>query len=291
MAEVVLVAEDDPQIFELISVILETKGFEIQWAKDGEEAFRKALRVRPGLVLLDIMMPKLNGYEVLHLLKEDLGTKDIPVIFLSAKCQTDDKVVGLRMGGQDFISKPFDIYELLARVEAALRIKNFPGPLRRGERRLSETSISDPLTGVYTRDFFLERLQEEIARGRKHHYPLGCVLLTVAHFEEVRAKFGSLTSDQVLQRLALLLKNANRMVDIIGRLHANTFIMALTQTDAGGALAFGNRMKELVKRSRLVAIEPKYQLRIRIASMAFGPGDTLSPEQLLGQLESLLSGE
>jgi diguanylate cyclase (GGDEF)-like protein len=289
MAEIILVAEDDPQISELLKIILETKGYEMHWAQDGEEAVQKAKKLKPDLIVLDVMMPKLNGYEVLHVLKENLGTKDIPVIFLSAKCATDDKVVGLRMGGQDYIQKPFDIYELLARVEAALRIKANHGPFRKTDRRISDLLLADPLTGLFSYPFFQERLEEEMARARQNHYPLACLLIETDHFDTVKSKFGNLMGDQVLQKMAWIIKNSNRVVDLIGRYHNDKFIVLLTQTDAGGAFAVGERLRNLVRRSRLVSHDPNYKISIVFGISSYSPEKDISGEELLSQAEQALT--
>ena len=134
MTENILIAEDDANIAELVKIILEVKGYSITWAKDGQEAMDLAQEIVPDLILLDVMMPRLNGYEVLKLLKENDSLNHIPVIFLTVKGETDSKVVGLRMGGHDYITKPFDLDELIARVEAALRIKGEHDGRRRSFR-------------------------------------------------------------------------------------------------------------------------------------------------------------
>ncbi|MBN1595906.1 diguanylate cyclase [candidate division FCPU426 bacterium] len=281
MAETILVAEDDPSILELIQVILETKGYNIFWSKDGEETLRMAKETKPDLILMDVMMPRLNGYEVAHLLKENLELKDISIIFLTAKDEPDNKVVGLRLGGNDYITKPFDIYELIARIEAALRIRSIPGPLHRDDRRLAELSLADPLTGVYNQNYFLERFVEEIERARKYCYPIACVIIDLDRFQNINEKFGRIQGDQVLQRMAILLKKSNRVVDMIGRYGPDQFVIQLTQTDLGGAKVVAERFQNQVSRSRLVQLDANYQVTISIGISAF-------PGLRIGNREELL---
>ncbi|MCD4812590.1 diguanylate cyclase [bacterium] len=288
MAETILLADDDPKTIELLRVLLETKGYDLIWTRDGEETLQKARDEKPDLILMDVMMPKLNGYEVAHLLKENLETKDMAIIFVSAKSEQSHKITGLKMGGHDYITKPFDIYELMARVEAALRIKNSTGPLHRGDRRFADSAVADPLTGLYNKKYYLERFEEELARARKYSYPVACVLITVDRFEEIGENFGRLQSDQVLQRIALLLKKSNRVVDMIGCYNEKTFIVQLTQTDAGGARVVAQRFAEQIKRVRLVSNDPNYKISLSLGVAALSGGASSGGEEIIQQTQAAM---
>jgi diguanylate cyclase (GGDEF)-like protein len=237
---------------------------------------------------MDVMMPRLNGYEVAHLLKENLELKEISIIFLTAKDETDKKVAGLRMGGHDYITKPFDIYELMARIEAALRIRSIPGPLHRDDRRLAELSLADPLTGVYSQNYLLERLAEEIERARKYCYPIACVVIDIDHFKTINEKYGRVQGDQALQRLAILLKKANRVVDLVGRLGADQFLVLLTQTDLGGAKVVAERLHTQIGRARLVAINPNQPLSVSVGISAFPGSRVGTKDEMLKQAREAL---
>ncbi|MFL6240162.1 MAG: response regulator transcription factor [Actinomycetes bacterium] len=114
-----LVADDDPNILELLSASLRFAGFDVATAKDGAEALRVAKRYQPDLVILDVMMPGLDGFDVVRRMRSD-GQR-IPVLFLTAKDGTDDKVTGLTLGGDDYVTKPFSLEEVIARIRAVLR--------------------------------------------------------------------------------------------------------------------------------------------------------------------------
>jgi diguanylate cyclase (GGDEF)-like protein len=288
MAESILIAEDDQGTLELVKVILETKGYELTWARDGEEALQMAKEQKPDLILMDVMMPKLNGYEVAHLLKENLDMKDISIIFLTAKNEPDKKIAGLRMGGDDYITKPFDIYELIARIEAALRMRSIPGPLHRDDRRMAELSLADPLTGVYNQNYFMERFAEEIDRARKYCYPVACVLIDIDNFKKINDTFGRVQGDQVLQRVSMILKQKNRVVDMLGRYGVDQFIVQLTQTDLGGAKVVAQRFSEQINRARLVTVDPNYQVTLSIGVAAFSSMRIGSKEDLVRQVKQAL---
>jgi diguanylate cyclase (GGDEF)-like protein len=288
MAESILIAEDDQGTLELVKVILETKGYELTWARDGEEALQMAKEQKPDLILMDVMMPKLNGYEVAHLLKENLDMKNISIIFLTAKNEPDKKIAGLRMGGDDYITKPFDIYELIARIEAALRMRSIPGPLHRDDRRMAELSLADPLTGVYNQNYFMERFAEEIDRARKYCYPVACVLIDIDNFKKINDTFGRVQGDQVLQRVSMILKQKNRVVDMLGRYGVDQFIVQLTQTDLGGAKVVAQRFSEQINRARLVTVDPNYQVTLSIGVAAFSSMRIGSKEDLVRQVKQAL---
>lgn len=124
VVETILVVDDDKINRTLLSIILRNEGYQVVEAEDGEDAVKMSLETEPDLVLLDVMMPKMDGYEACKLLKGDPRTQDIPVIFLSAKTETSDKVMGLDSGGADYVTKPFDKSEVLARVRSQLRIRS-----------------------------------------------------------------------------------------------------------------------------------------------------------------------
>ncbi len=120
MSKKIVLAEDEPQIARLIEFKLKKEGYEVTWKENGEEALRAIKADKPDLILLDIMMPVMDGYEVLRRVKEDESLKDIPVIMLTARAQEKDVVKGIGSGAEDYITKPFHPAELLARVKRIL---------------------------------------------------------------------------------------------------------------------------------------------------------------------------
>lgn len=124
MAKKIVLAEDEPQIARLIEFKLEKEGYQVTWKENGEEALKAIKADKPDLILLDVMMPVMDGYEVLRRLKEDESLKSIPVVMLTARAQERDVVKGIDLGAEDYITKPFHPAELLSRVK---RIVGKPG--------------------------------------------------------------------------------------------------------------------------------------------------------------------
>jgi len=120
MVKKIVLAEDEPQIARLIEFKLKKEGYEVTWKENGEEALKAIKADKPDLILLDVMMPVMDGYEVLRRLKEDENLKSIPVVMLTARAQEKDVVKGIDLGAEDYITKPFHPAELLARVKRIL---------------------------------------------------------------------------------------------------------------------------------------------------------------------------
>jgi len=139
-APVILVADDEPVNLALIKRRLEWEEYRVETAEDGGQAVEAARRVLPDLIILDVMMPVLDGLQACRLLKEDPATRDIPVIFLSALDDTDTKVSGLALGANDYVSKPFRVEELLARVRVAIRMKRERDRLRQRAEELRRSA-------------------------------------------------------------------------------------------------------------------------------------------------------
>lgn len=156
----ILVVDDSRTQLEWLVQVLAHEGYEVRTAAAGKDAIQQVRADPPDLVLLDMILPDMDGLEVLRILKARPEEEFIPVILLSVKADLDSRVTGLRIGADDFLAKPFAEAEILARAAAMLRIKSLQDQLRVTQRLLQEQSITDGLTGLRNRRFFEERLQE-----------------------------------------------------------------------------------------------------------------------------------
>lgn len=237
----ILIVDDIPEDIKMMQKILATK-YQVIPAYNGQEGIDKAIAEQPDIILLDIMMEGLDdGYDVCNALKECEATRDIPIIFVSARTEVSDKVRGFNLGADDYITKPFDsLEELAARVDAAVRIKNRQDELR-------AMSITDALTGLPNRRYLMDRLEEEVARAKRYEYSLSCLMLDLDYFKLVNDHFGHQTGDTVLRELADLLKENVRMVDIVARYGGEEFIAILPETDLKGARVLAERIRRSVE--------------------------------------------
>jgi len=249
-APVILVADDEPVNLALIKRRLEWEDYLIHTAENGGQAVEVAKRVRPDLVILDVMMPVLDGLQACRLLKEDPATRDIPVIFLSALDDTDTKVNGLSLGADDYISKPFRVEELLARVAVAIRLKRERDILRESAEELrrraeaaSEMSMTDALTGLLNRYGLQRALQRELAESRRYARPLSCLLLDIDFFKAVNDTYGHGAGDAALVQTARALTDAVRGSDVVCRYGGEEFLVLAPETNLEGAIALAEKIR------------------------------------------------
>jgi diguanylate cyclase (GGDEF)-like protein len=190
VAEHVLVVDDDPDVARFVEVNLRSAGYNVTVASNGEEAMERALELRPDLVLLDVMMPKMDGFEVAQRLRRDSRTSSSSIIMLTAKALSSDKVLGLSSGADDYIIKPFDPVELLARVKGTLR-------------RAREMRALSPLTGLPGNI----RVQEEIRRRVAEDEPFSLLYADLDFFKPYNDHYGFVRGDRAIQGLARLIND------------------------------------------------------------------------------------
>jgi diguanylate cyclase (GGDEF)-like protein len=191
MPESILVVDDDPDIARFVEVNLRSAGYDVSVASDGEEALDKAGMLRPDLVLLDVMMPRIDGFEVAHRLRRNPQTANTSIIMLTAKALATDKVLGLTAGADDYIIKPFDPIELLARVKGTLR-------------RAKEMRNLSPLTGLPGNI----RIQEEIERMVREDLPFAVLYADLDNFKAYNDQKGFVRGDRLIQATARVTQDA-----------------------------------------------------------------------------------
>jgi diguanylate cyclase (GGDEF)-like protein len=231
----ILSIDDSELMHRLVRARLQLEQIEIYCASSGEEGLRMAMELKPDVILLDIEMDGIDGFEVLHHLKEDARTRDIAVIFISASEETMDRVRCLDLGAVDYIVKPFDTSELKARVRSALRVQQ-------QLRMLAQRAQLDGLTALWNRAFFDQRLATEVAAARKAGQPLALVLCDIDHFKSVNDRFGHPFGDEVLAFFATIL-SGRRATDIACRYGGEEFAVILPGNSAAEGAAVAEKMR------------------------------------------------
>ena len=222
MPETILVVDDDPDIARFVEVNLRSAGYEVSVAGDGEEALERATEIRPDLVLLDVMMPRLDGFEVAQRLRKNPQTANTSIIMLTAKALSSDKVTGLQSGADDYIIKPFDPIELLARVKGTLR-------------RAKEMRNLSPLTGLPGNI----RIQEEIERQVREHRPFAVLYVDLDNFKTYNDKYGFVRGDRLIQGTARMIQDAvmaNDTEGFVGHVGGDDFV-AVVEPDVADDVA------------------------------------------------------
>jgi two-component system, cell cycle response regulator len=282
----ILVVDDSRTQLDWLVQVLEREGYAVVTAGGGKEAIRKVMTDPPDLVLLDMILPDMDGLEVLRIVKKLPDDQFIPVIVLSVKSDLDTKVTGLRIGADDFLAKPFAEAEILARCAAMLRIKNLQGKLRDAQRRLEEQSITDALTGLKNRRFFDERLHEEFRRAQRYGDYLSLIMIDLDHFKAVNDKYGHPAGDTVLRDAAGLIRTSIRDPDICSRYGGEEFAVILPKTHMSGALTVAERVwRELgAKEYPMPAAQGGAPATVRVTAsigVAFYPSKDISSGEFL----------
>ncbi len=248
--QTILVADDEPINRSLIQRRLEREGYRVLTAQNGQEAVERARCALPDLVILDVMMPIMDGLEACELIKEDETTRDIPIIFLSARDETDIKVRGLTLGANDYISKPFKAEELLARVDVAMRLKRERDRLRlSADEALAraevaqERAMTDALTGLLNRYGLQRILTHEQAEALRYHRALSCLMIDLDNFKSINDTHGHSAGDVALKEVASILTEAVRRSDMVCRYGGEEFVVLLPETNLEGAVALGEKIR------------------------------------------------
>ena len=282
---VVLIADDEPVNLALISSRLESEGHRVLTATNGREAVERARQASPDTIILDVMMPVMDGLEACRELKTDPATRDIPIIFLSARDDTETKVSGLSVGANDYVSKPFRAEELVARVGVAIRLKRERDHLRvsaeearRRAEAASEMSMTDALTRLLNRHGLRGALQREHAAARRYRRPLACLMIDIDNFKEVNDTHGHAAGDAALVQVARVLAETVRGSDVVCRYGGEEFLVLAPETNLAGAIALGEKIRRAAA-ARLygggdLSGAPPFPLTLSLGAAALADGES-----------------
>jgi diguanylate cyclase (GGDEF)-like protein len=258
-ADSILVVDDQEDNVELLRARLMARGYAVRSATDGQQALDLVRESPPDLILLDVMMPKMSGIEVVRRIKSDETLPFIAVIMQTALDSTESRVEGLDAGADDYITKPINFAELEARVRSMLRIKRLQEDLESRERELEEmndrlrrVSQTDGLTGLDNRRYLEERLHEMFEHSLRLHEPLSVVMCDIDHFKSVNDTYGHLAGDAILRQFADLIKDQAREIDRVGRYGGEEFLIILPGTVLDAAVTFAERVREEVENHEFV---------------------------------------
>lgn len=302
----ILVVDDTHMSLKLLTAILSAEGYQVRPADSGELALASAAAMPPALILLDILMPDMDGFEVLRRLKAREETRDIPVIFLSAVTEVAQRVEGLKLGAADFISKPFQREELLARVRTHLELFQLRARLeyqatelrllndqleieiterKRYEEKLEYFAIHDTLTGLLNRRSLEDMLKRTIARA-KRGVMSSLLYIDLDNFKNVNDTIGHGAGDEVLISLTGLLTAELRTEDVVFRLGGDEFAVILEGIDRRGALPAAERLRAAIEAHPFKLEGRVFPLSLSIGLI--GIEGTLTMSELMSQADAAM---
>jgi len=236
----VLVIDDSEDVHRLLRVRLRQEGIELVCRRDGTSGLEAARQLMPSVVLLDLNMPEMNGFEVLRTLKDDPATMNVPVIVVSGLNKPQDKVMAFDLGAMDYICKPFDLTELRTRVRSAIRLSELL-------HMLAQRAHIDGLTGLFNRAHFDSRWPDELAGCVRHHRPISLAMFDCDHFKSINDTYGHPAGDTVLRGVAQVIRRECRQEDIPCRFGGEEFCLVMPDTTPSDAHAVCERVRTTVQ--------------------------------------------
>jgi len=232
----VLVVDDDPATLKLLATVLETSGYAVRTADDGRQAMEMIRERIPDFLVTDWEMPNVNGIELAEWVRQQPFPKYVYTILVTGRTETKHMVQAISAGADDFFSKPVRPGELLARVQAGVRILEL-------ERQLRFLARRDQLTGLLNRRTFFESLEEHWNRSLRKGHAMACVMIDIDRFKAVNDRYGHLTGDQALARVAEVLRQCRRESDLVGRYGGEEFCVLLLDCDQRAASDWAERCR------------------------------------------------
>ena len=283
MADSVLIIDDSEAVREKIIKTLESRDLFSRFyqAEDGLEGFKKLLASPVDIILCDLEMPRMDGFKFLGMLKGRPEVSDTPVIILTGNDDRELKIKGLEQGACDFITKPFDPEELVARMRVHLKIKHLQDDLKRSNELLLELSNTDHLTGLINRRFLKEALHKEVQRARRKDGQVALLLLDIDHFKRVNDTHGHLQGDVVLQKVALHIQKELRSYDTAARYGGEEFVAVLPDTSLKEAFNVADRIRLSVQGMRFAGSLSNEQVTVSL-------GVALFPSPCFDDIDGLL---
>jgi diguanylate cyclase (GGDEF)-like protein len=298
----VLLVDDNPFNLRALTDMMEENGYEAVIALSGRKAIERIRIQKPDIILTDVTLPEMDGYQFCRLIKSNPETEDIPVIFLTVHSDSEDVVKGFEAGGVDYVTKPFNLIELKMRIQTHLDLKKFNDLQRQNYDELQKThnklmkaheiiraqneelrgiayelalmSKTDALTGLYNRRFIIEKLEEEMARYQRNRKVFALIMADIDDFKQLNDTYGHDCGDAILKLVSATLSGNIRSIDSLARWGGEEFLILLPETPECGARILAERTREAIVNRCFVYNEIRIALSLTFGIAAYeGEGD------------------
>jgi diguanylate cyclase (GGDEF)-like protein len=243
----IAVVDDDAAIRRLIRLFLDRAGYASVEFATGNEARERLNDVPWDLAILDRRLPDMDGVLLCHEIKSNPAFKSRYVIMLTGEDDAEDKVEGLDLGADDYITKPFQSAELLARIRAAKRIVDLQKELLESNKRLEMLSITDGLTKLYNHRYFQDELARAFEESQRYQRPLSLAIVDLDFFKKVNDSYGHAVGDEVLKAVSRIFQDSIRATDLAARYGGEEFAVMMPETDLGDARTFAEKIRSIVE--------------------------------------------
>lgn len=288
----ILIAEDNPVDRKLLEKMLIKAGYEVVSAENGREALMILKKDFFPLVITDWIMPEMNGLELCRAIRSHHFPGYIFVVFVTVKDAEDDIIAGQEAGADDYLTKPFNRAELIARLKAGIRILELERSLKKVNETIKILSITDPLTGAYNRAYLRERLPQEIARAKRYRHPLSLIMCDIDLFKKINDSYGHQAGDNILTGFVDSLRGSIRNgIDWVARYGGEEFLIVLPETNIQGACQAAERLRTLVSESVFAIKGNKITITASFGVSSFDPfgqNEKISFESLISRADKYL---
>lgn len=281
MDKKILVVDDNSNNVRLLKDILEDEYYTVYTTDSGFSVLDMARNLKPDAILLDIMMPGMDGFEVCQLLKRDDEVMDIPVIMVTAKTEGNDLKNAFEIGAVDYIKKPFDELEVIARINSVLRTKQ-------NQDKLKEKANRDGLTGAYNHALLIELFEKEIRKQESNGDDLSFIMLDIDHFKKINDTYGHTVGDVVLKELSSILSTSITERDFVGRYGGEEFSIVLTNTNEINTYEMCERIKSKIQNHKFHAGDMTIQVTVSMGYYCKISTDTISSFDMLKRADEAL---
>jgi diguanylate cyclase (GGDEF)-like protein len=288
----ILIVEDHPVSRKLLEKSLLKRGYQVTSVENGIQALEQLNAHFFPIVLSDWMMPEMDGPQLCRAIRKGAFPGYVFIILLTAKDSKEDIITGLRAGADDYLTKPINNAELIARLNTGFRILELEQSLKSANEEIRILSITDSLTGCYNRAYLNEKLLQEINRTKRYRHSLSIIMCDIDHFKKINDTHGHLAGDQILERFAMgLIKSVRQDLDWVARYGGEEFIMILPETDCQSALQVAERVRINIEQTRMDLSGKEVHITVSFGVTGFDvdtPEERLSYQKIIEQADIYL---
>lgn len=288
----ILIAEDDAVTRMLLEKTLIKAGHEVVSVENGRKALELFQERFFPIVLTDWMMPEMDGLELCRAIRKKKNPGYVFIVLLTAKDSQDDIITGLEAGADEYLTKPFNQVELIARLNTGRRFLEQERALRQANEEIRILSITDSLCGCSNRGCLNTRLPQEISRARRYRHSLSVVMCDIDHFKKVNDTYGHQAGDLVLKKFSKRLKDSIRdKIDLLARYGGEEFLVTLPETDLDGALNVAERLRQVISEKKFDIGTKKIKITASFGVAGFdsdNAGDEISFDILINHADKYL---
>jgi two-component system cell cycle response regulator len=285
----ILIVEDNSVSRKYLENALKQAGYTVESVENGRKAFEIFNKKFFPFVLTDWMMPEMNGLDLCRAIRRKPNKRYVFIVLLTARDSKEDIINGLQAGADDYLTKPVNYAELIARLNSGMRILELEKNLREANKKIKILSITDPLTGCFNRGYMTKRLSQEIKRGMRYNHPLSVVFCDIDHFKEVNDTYGHQAGDYILKEFVrCILDTIRDELDWLSRYGGEEFLIVLPETNLDQAYRVAERIRKRIAQQEIIWKEEVIHLTASFGVTGidnYEPEIEITPETLIQQAD------